>query len=98
MLGWETAIQGRAPPGLERHGLTRRTACAGTGTGWTFAPCTAEAFQAALGTALVTLREHPDSFRALQLRGMERDSSWDAAAQQYEQIFAWAKLDQPYAK
>jgi len=29
---------------------------------------------------------------------MERDSSWDAAAQQYEQIFAWAKYDQPYAK
>ena len=71
---------------------------AGTGTGWTFSPCTAEAFQASLGTALATLREHPDSFRALQLRGMERDSSWDAAAQQYEQIFAWAKLDQPYAK
>jgi len=79
-----------------QHGAPGRGA--GTGTGWTFSPCTAEAFQGALETALATLREHPDSFRALQLRGMERDSSWDAAAQQYEQIFAWAKYDQPYAK
>ena len=64
----------------------------GTGTGWTFSPCTVEAFIAMLGNVLDTYREHPDSFRALQHRGMERNSSWDKAAAEYEQIFAWAKV------
>ena len=45
-----------------------------------------------LGNVLETYREHPDSFRALQHRGMERNSSWDKAAAEYEQIFAWAKV------
>ena len=65
---------------------------AGTGTGWTFTPCTVEAFIAMLGNVLETYREHLDSFRALQHRGMERNSSWDKAAAEYEQIFAWAKV------
>ncbi len=51
-----------------------------------------------LGNVLETFREHPDSFRALQHRGMERNSSWDKAAAEYEQIFAWAKIDEPYCK
>jgi starch synthase len=50
----------------------------------------------AVRTAIDTYRDHPDSFRALQQRGMERDSSWEKAAAEYEQIFAWAKLDLPY--
>ncbi len=69
---------------------------AGTGTGWTFSPCTQDAFNSALSTALDTYHNHTDSFRQLQERGMARDSSWDKAAQQYEQIFEWAKIDDPY--
>ncbi|KAK9904144.1 hypothetical protein WJX75_005380 [Coccomyxa subellipsoidea] len=70
----------------------------GTGTGWTFSPCTTEAFTGALRNTLETFREHPDSFRALQQRGMERNSTWDKAAAEYETIFGWAKIDQPYCK
>jgi hypothetical protein len=35
--------------------------------------------------------------QGIQLRGMQRDSTWDGAAAQYEQIFDWAVMDQPYA-
>ncbi|DBB01236.1 hypothetical protein WJX77_011757 [Trebouxia sp. C0004] len=69
-----------------------------TGTGWTFSPCTVDAFTATLGQALDTYRNHTESFRDLQSRGMVRDSSWDKAAQEYEQIFEWAKVDAPYCQ
>ncbi len=52
----------------------------------------------ALGMALKTYFEHKEAFRAIQKRGMERDSSWDTAAQQYEQIMTWAMTDMPYCK
>jgi glycogen synthase len=35
--------------------------------------------------------------QGIQLRGMQRDSTWNGAAEQYEQLFEWALLDQPYA-
>lgn len=35
--------------------------------------------------------------QGIQLRGMQRDSTWNGAAEQYEQIFEWALMDQPYA-
>ena len=85
--------------GLMHLGLTLRVSgTAGTGTGWTFSPCTVEAFISALQNALDTFREHSDSFRAVQQRGMERDFTWDKAASQYETIFGWAKMDAPYCK
>jgi len=71
---------------------------AGTGCGWTFSPCDAAALQGALGTALATYKEHPDAFEQLQRTGMSRNSSWDQAASQYEQIFDWAMLDEPFCK
>ena len=55
---------------------------AGSGTGWTFAPCTVEAFNVALQNSLDTFHEHGSSFKDLQIRGMNRDSSWDKAAQE----------------
>ena len=67
-----------------------------TGTGWTFMPCTLESFQHAISLALATYRNHPESFSALQQAGMARESSWDQAASQYEQIFEWACLDGPF--
>ena len=48
----------------------------------------------ALGHAITTLKHHRDDFRALQKRGMERNSSWDLAAQQYEQVFEWALVSE----
>ena len=78
------------------YGDINLATASGTGTGWTFTPCTTEAFIAALANSLETFREHPDSFRALQERGMNRNSSWDKAAAEYEQIFEWARMDMPY--
>lgn len=68
-----------------------------SGTGWTFAFCDAAGLMHAIGLALHTFREFPEDFEGLQTRGMKRDSSWNGAAEQYEQIFEWALIDQPYA-
>lgn len=50
----------------------------------------------ALRTAVTTYREHKASWERLMKRGMERDSTWDNAAVQYEQVFQWAFIDPPY--
>jgi starch synthase len=63
-----------------------------------FEHCDVEGLQHALGLALLTLRDHPDDFRDIQRRGMGRDSSWDTAAQQYEQIMDWAAFDEAFCK
>jgi starch synthase len=63
-----------------------------------FENCDVAGLQHALGLALLTLREHPDDFREIQKRGMARDSSWDTAAQQYEQVVGWAAQDQAFCK
>lgn len=64
----------------------------GTGTGWTFEWADAGAFQRAMGDALYTYREHRDSFRGLQVRGMDQDLSWEHAAQLYEEVLLQAKF------
>lgn len=69
-----------------------------TGTGWTYTDCCPEGLLGAVGNAVKTLKAHRDDFRLLQKRGMMRNSSWDLAAQQYEQIFNWARVDEPYCK
>ncbi|KAK4480486.1 hypothetical protein RD792_013560, partial [Penstemon davidsonii] len=51
----------------------------------------------ALRLAVATYKEHKSSWEGLMKRGMERDSSWDNAATQYEQVIDWALLDPPYA-
>ncbi|GMH34036.1 hypothetical protein BSKO_01870 [Bryopsis sp. KO-2023] len=66
------------------------------GTGWTFFPCDSSGLIQSVGNALQTYRGHRESFQDLQKRGMKRESSWDGAAQQYEQVFEWAKMDKPY--
>ncbi|CAG9461329.1 unnamed protein product [Pedinophyceae sp. YPF-701] len=68
-----------------------------SGTGWHFYPCTAASLIHSLGLALATYRDHPKAFEGLQRRGMERDLSWNKAAESYEEIFRWAKIDPPYA-
>ncbi|CAA0824690.1 Starch synthase 1- chloroplastic/amyloplastic [Striga hermonthica] len=69
----------------------------GEGTGWTFTPLSKESLLATLRIAIGTYREHKSSWEGLMRRGMERNSSWDNAANQYEQVFEWAFIDPPYA-
>lgn len=61
-----------------------------TGTGWTFHDPSAEALAQAIRWALLTWREHPDSFRAIQRRGMAQEVSWARSAEAYEALFAEA--------
>ena len=62
-----------------------------TGTGWTFEWADAGAFRKALEDAIYTYREHRDSFKGLQVRGMAQDLSWEHAASQYEDVLVQAK-------
>lgn len=61
--------------------------------GWTFAPAAIEPMVAAVSSAVGLFREDPDKWRALQLRGMEQDVSWERAAQQYELVLTEAMVD-----
>ncbi|KAI3757926.1 hypothetical protein L6452_05470 [Arctium lappa] len=68
----------------------------GEGTGWAFKPLTRECMLDALRVAIETYRKHKPSWRGLIKRGMERNSSWDNATVQYEEVFKWAFIDPPY--
>jgi starch synthase len=59
-----------------------------TGTGWAFAPHTAEALVQACHWALRTWWDDHDAWGRIQARGMERDWSWGRAAEEYEWIYA----------
>eukprot|EP00245_Coleochaete_scutata_P010037 TRINITY_DN344_c0_g1_i1.p1 TRINITY_DN344_c0_g1~~TRINITY_DN344_c0_g1_i1.p1 ORF type:complete len:711 (+),score=138.83 TRINITY_DN344_c0_g1_i1:151-2283(+) len=69
----------------------------GRGTGWTFSPLSKEAMMSALWNSILTYREYKPTWKGLMKRGMSQDFSWERAALQYEQVFAWAMLDPPYA-
>jgi starch synthase len=59
-------------------------------TGFTFHDYSAGDFWGALRRALFIYRSHPQSWAAMQQRGMQRDSSWNASARGYEQLYEWA--------
>lgn len=63
-----------------------RELVAGHGTGFRFQSATAPAFAAALGRAVTILRE-PGALAVMRRAAMARDSSWQAAAQQYVQLY-----------
>ncbi|GBF97168.1 granule-bound starch synthase chloroplastic [Raphidocelis subcapitata] len=63
----------------------------GTGTGWTFDRAEADLMRGQINNALVTYRDHKDSFVELQKRCMQQDLSWDHAAQLYEEVLVAAK-------
>ena len=65
----------------------------GEGTGWTFAPAEVEPMVAAVSSAVRVYREQPERWRALQLRGMADDCSWERAAQQYETVLTEVMQD-----
>ncbi|KAL4439933.1 hypothetical protein ABPG75_002934 [Micractinium tetrahymenae] len=62
-----------------------------TGRGWAFYDADPAGFRRAMSNAITTWRDYPDSFRGVQLRGMEQDLSWDNAAAQYEAVLLGAK-------
>ncbi|KAK3275134.1 hypothetical protein CYMTET_16722 [Cymbomonas tetramitiformis] len=64
-----------------------------TGTGWVFEPCETNRLIDTMNDAIVTYRDHRETFIGIQLRGMERDFSWGAAAKYYEDIIVQAKHD-----
>jgi glycogen synthase len=47
----------------------------------------------AVGSAVTVFKEQPGKWRALQLRGMAKDCSWQRAAQQYELVLSEAMAD-----
>ena len=69
-----------------RAGRSRPRARPHPPAGWTFDFADAGRFRSALGDALYTYREHRESFRGLQERGMQQDLSWEHAAELYEDV------------
>lgn len=65
------------------------------GTGWTFSPPDADAMLATLDRALKVRWHQPDVWAAMMRAGMTADLSWNRAAAEYEQVFAWALMDAP---
>ena len=60
---------------------------AGAGTGFAFEHVDAPGLAWALGRAARMFRERPAAFAAVRRAGMRRDSSWDASARDYVQIY-----------
>jgi len=98
-MAYGTVPVAHATGGLRDTVLCYDPADESASTGWTFGPgCTADGLKTAITHALTTYKEYPEAFAGLQARGMARDSTWGGAAANYEQVFAWAKTDPPYAK
>ncbi len=57
------------------------------GLGFTFQSYNGDDFYAAMGRALYLYRQAPESFHALQRRGMEQDFSWSKPAKRYMELF-----------
>ena len=63
------------------------------GNGWVFSPLTARSFQQALRWGISTYKKAPKDFRAMQIRAMDQNRSWDIAALQYEKVMKLSILD-----
>jgi starch synthase len=59
-------------------------------TGFTFANYSAEDFWNALREALHIYRVDPESWRAMQQKGMAGDYAWETSARAYQQLYEWA--------
>ena len=66
-----------------------------TGSTVTWRACSSRGASMA-AVAVILCRNNRSEWQALMKRGMERDFTWNKAAEQYEQIFEWAKIDMPY--
>jgi len=59
----------------------------GAGTGFVFSDLTPDALANTVGWALSTYHDRPHHIRAMRQRAMERDFSWDHAAEAYEGLY-----------
>ncbi len=59
-------------------------------SGFTFSNYSADDFWNALSKALHIYRVDPESWRALQRKGMTSDYSWETSARAYQQVYEWA--------
>ena len=60
----------------------------GTGTGWTFSPCTPDRLLETLSVAL-SVHARKEEWQALARRCMAEDHSWRQAASQYDALARW---------
>jgi starch synthase len=59
-------------------------------TGFTFPYYSADDFWNKLREAIHIYRVDPESWRAMQRRGMTSDYSWETSARAYQQLYEWA--------
>jgi starch synthase len=59
-------------------------------TGFTFADYSADDFWNKLREAIHIYRVDPESWRAIQRKGMASDYSWETSARAYQQLYEWA--------
>jgi starch synthase len=66
---------------------TPQTLAAGTATGFSFEPLTADAFEATLRRAVDTYWQNEPIWRQLVETGMQQDWSWKASAKRYLEVY-----------
>jgi starch synthase len=88
-LGQLIAMRYGAVPVVRAVGGLADTVRAGV-TGFTFSNYCADDFWNALREALYIYRVDPESWRAMQLKGMTSDYSWETSARAYQQLYEWA--------
>ena len=64
---------------------------AGRGTGFKFREISDRALYYTIGWAVATWYDRPHHIAAMQVQGMARNFTWDASAQQYEQVYEAAQ-------
>jgi glycogen synthase len=75
------------------HARTHTPPHADEGTGWTFAPATAEALADAVAQAVRCFRDAPATWAGVMRRGMSADHSWEGAASAYERVLLRARQE-----
>ena len=66
---------------------TPKTIEAGSGTGFLFTAGDARALARTVAQALKIFQNEPETWRKMQVNGMQKDFSWDHAAKEYERLF-----------
>jgi starch synthase len=79
----------RATGGLDDT-VDNYDAAAGTGTGFKMQLLSEDALVGTVAWAVDTYRNHPEAFRAMQLRAMAKEFGWGPAAEAYQQAYGWA--------
>jgi starch synthase len=88
-LGQLIAMRYGAVPVVRATGGLADTVRAGV-TGFSFSHYSADDLWNALREALFIYRVDPESWRALQRKGMTSDYSWESSARAYQQLYEWA--------